>query len=259
MTRALGLVVVALLALSGPARGLDPSQDAVEQARAAPRRVGVAKLIALLREGQADAVTDRALALLAEIGAREGREVLILYTHHRRTQARALAYRALGRTNDPALGVVVARGLRDGAAEVRAASAHALSDLGAKQATSVLLQALASGVAEAAPAIGRLGDLTSLAAFDEQLGKVPLSVMLSGYEAFLAREDLGDAAKLRIVARLEEVGGAVTHDFMVQLARRPEAKLSPVVRQALAASAARIAPRGTTTPAKALDDGTVRP
>jgi hypothetical protein len=194
----------------------------------------------LLMAGQSDVVTDHALDGLARIGAREARDTLLVFTEHRRASARMRAYTALAHLKDPSLAAQVALGLRDSAAEVRAAAAAGVAELHSSQATDSLLLALERGLSEAAPALGQVGDAASVARFSAYLGKQPLDVMLSGYANYLQREDLPESAKLSIVASLEDVSGAVVKSFLQEQLAMPGRARGPKLQRAMELVVARI-------------------
>ncbi len=237
-------------ARGAPALAADPALAVLEGARSAPLGQAVARVVELLRTGPRDELADRALELLADLGSRGAqgspacRELLAIYAHHRLAPTRARAYAALGGLRDREATELVQGGLHDASAEVRAASARALARLDARQASATLLRALAHGVPEAAPALGQLGDAATLDAYTRLLGRVRLDVMLTGYDAFLQRKDLADAAKLQAVAQLEELGTRDVRGLFSALLARKGFRPSAPLRRALTASVARLTPAG---------------
>jgi len=174
----------------------------------------VPPLVALLRSGQPDAVTDRALDALRTIREAGSIEILTEFTHHRRAGARRRAYRALAVIEDRRVPALLEAGLRDSDREVRSNCALALGTIGSRSSLELLFRAFDRGVIEAATAIGQLGDEASITRFDAYLGRVPLSVMLAGYEQFLRRSTIGEEARVGIVTRLGEVSGRQVREFL---------------------------------------------
>ena len=174
----------------------------------------------LLRSGQPDPITDRALEALGGLAHPSAIEVLEAFSRHRRVGARLRAYRALAAIEDERVVPLVERGLRDPDRTVRAAAAVALGEMGARRSLDVLFRAFDAGVVEAAEAIGKLGDTKAIERFHQYLGRRPLAVMLSGYEGFLLRRDVPIDAKKDIVNRLGEVSGPMVRSFLERILDR---------------------------------------
>lgn len=174
----------------------------------------VPPLVELLRSGQPDAVTDRALDALRAIHHASAIEVLTEFTHHRRAGARRRAYRALAAIDDRRVSALIEAGLRDSDREVRSGCALALGEMRSRGSLDLLFRAFDRGVIEAATSIGQLGAAGTVERFDGYLGRVPLSVMLSGYDQFLRRSDIDEETKVGIVMRLGEVSGRQVREFL---------------------------------------------
>jgi HEAT repeat protein len=171
-------------------------------------------LAAMLRSGRSDEVTDQALTALGGLAHPSAVDVLVEFTRHRRSRARRLAYQALAAIQDSRVPALLEQGLRDSDRNVRATAARSLGDIGAQQSVDTLFVAFDRGVVEAAIAIGKLGDRASVTRFNDHLGRVPLSVMLSGYGEYLARVDIPDEVKVDIIGRLGEVSGPLVRAFL---------------------------------------------
>jgi len=234
-------------ALADPARA-GAALDALGE-RGGP--AAVATLIAYLREGQPDALTDRALLALGKRGAREGLPVLVEFTRHRRLPARLAAYTGVGRIKGEAANAVLAQGLRDSAPEVRGFCARSLAERRAKDQLDILFRAFVRGVPEASFAIGRLGDAGSAVRFEQQLGRLPLAVMLMGYEQFLLRDDISEPVKLELIAHLGEVASPPVRRFLEQMLAAKKWGKQPYLQRALLETAKRIDPRTQTAPGAA--------
>ncbi len=174
----------------------------------------VPHLAALLRSGRSDEVTDHAISALQGLAHPSAIDVLVELTHHRRARARRLAYQALAAIQDPRIPSLLEQGLRDSDRNVRATAARSLGEIGARQSVDTLFVAFDRGVVEAAISIGKLGTRESLQRFNGHLGHVPLSVMLSGYNEYLRRDDMPDEVKVDIVHRLGEVSGPMVRSFL---------------------------------------------
>lgn len=174
----------------------------------------VPPLARLLRSGRSDEVTDRALTALRGLAHPSAIDVLVEFTHHRRARARRLAYQALAAIDDRRVPELLEQGLRDSDRNIRAAAARALGEIGARRSVETLFLAFDRGVVEAAIAIGKLGNRGTVEQFTEHLGRMPLSVMLSGYHEYVRRDDIPDEVKIDIINRLGEVSGPMVRQFL---------------------------------------------
>lgn len=201
----------------------------------------VPPLAELLRSGQNDAITDSALEALQRLAVPQGIDVLTEFTHHRRAGARRRAYAAIaGVRNDRRVPALLEQGLRDSDRSIREEAAGALGRIGARGSLEMLFRAFERGVLGAGEAIGRLGSDADVARFNEFLGRMPISVMLGGYDQLLQRRDISDAVKIDIVNRLREVSGRMVcqslltyRDTLPPLGRQTPNELRRALTQAL--------------------------
>lgn len=203
-------------------------------------RAAVAALGAFLHEGQPDALADHALLALGKTPSPAALAQLAEFTRHRRRAARTAAFTSVAEQPGNAANELLARGLRDSDAGVRGLCARRLGERGAKSQIEVLFLALARGVPEAGTALGKLADATAIARFDEQLARLPLHVMLGGYEQFLLRTDIDEQHKLEIVARLGEVASPTVKHFLEGLVADGAWSKQPRLATALRETAKRI-------------------
>lgn len=176
----------------------------------------VPPLVELLRSGREDAIVDRALDALGGLGSADAIPVLSEFLNHRRPGARRRAYQALAQIEDARVRPLLERGLRDSDRTIRGTAARALGELGDHGAVEVLFRALERRVPEAAQAIGKLGTVEDLTRFTGFLGREPISVMLSGYEAFLTREDFPIPQKIEIVDQLQEIATRPARQLLIE-------------------------------------------
>lgn len=174
----------------------------------------VPHLATLLRSGRSDEVTDRALTALRGLAHPSAIEVLTEFTHHRRPRARRLAFQALAAITDRRVPRLLEQGLADSDRNVRAQCARSLGEIGATGSVDTLFHAFDRGVVEAAISIGKLGNRAAVGRFNEHLGHVPLSVMLSGYSEFVRRGDIPDEVKIEIIGRLGDISGDMVRVFL---------------------------------------------
>lgn len=210
----------------------DEVREAIDLLSVIDRPEVIPHLAELLRKGQPDPITDRAIEALGGLGHPDAIEILTVFTHHRRVGARRRAYEALAAIDDRRVRPILETGLSDSERGVRGATALALGEMGARESLEILFRAFERGVVEAAIAIGKLGNRESVARFTEHLGQRPLAIMLSGYHEFLRRNDIPNQVKTDIVARLGEVSGPMVKRFLADyLTTFPERDRSDLKRQ----------------------------
>lgn len=185
----------------------------------------------LLRAGQPDAITDRALEALGALGHPGAVDILSAFTHHRRAGARRRAYQSLAAIQDRRVRELLETGLSDSDRSIRGQVALSLGETNARQSLDLLFRAFERGVVEAAIAIGKLGDRTHVNRYSTHLGQKPLAIMLSGYGEFLRRRDVPIEVKTEIVSSLGEVSGPMVRRFLQEfLATFPERDRSALRR-----------------------------
>ena len=140
---------------------------------------------------------------------------------------------------------------------MRSASALALGTMGSRGSLELLFRAFDRGVIEAATAIGQLGNEGSIERFDGYLGRVPLSVMLAGYDQYLRRADINEESKIGIVTRLGEVSGRQVREFLSSYlgtfrerdrSRLRQTVMDTLTRIPIEGDTRRTAPTGSTPP-----------
>ena len=201
----------------------------------------IAPLSELLRSGQNDAITDAALEAMQRLAMPQSLEVLTEFTHHRRAGARRRAYAAIAAIrNDRRVPALLEQGLRDSERSIREEAAESLGRIGARGSLEMLFRAFERGVLGAGEAIGRLGSDADVTRFNAFLGRMPISVMLGGYDQLLQRRDISDAVKVDIIGRLRDVSGRMVcqslltyRDTLPPLGRQSPNELRRALTQAL--------------------------
>lgn len=206
----------------------------------AQRRPAVSGLVQALEQGPSDAQAVEALRALGTTRSDAALDALRQGMRHRVATVRVAAIQGLASfTARPDVAAQVALGLRDHDALVRGQAAQALVAMGAREQVEALLLAFDRGVAEAAIAVGALGQDHHLPTFTSFLGKKPLAEMLAGYQTWLSRRDVSEATKIQIVATLEEMAGLTVKRFLQELLSS-EGPTEPSVRRAVSNTIARI-------------------
>jgi HEAT repeat protein len=231
-----------LAALERELRGADEGQAiaAIDELARRGSEHTVAVLEQLVLEGVPDQTLQHVLQALAATPSRHALPLLARLCRHRRPEARRLSYRAIAAVSDSQVPELLGTGLRDSDAGVRGLSAEALGELGARDQLPLLFRALARGVPQAAPAIGKLGDARDIELFHEQLQRLPINVMLAGYAQFLERPELAQTLKLDIVARLGEVASPSVKHFLEELLSQHDWSREDRLRHAVTETARRI-------------------
>jgi HEAT repeat protein len=229
----------------------DEVRAAIDQLSVIDNPAVIPPIVAMLRAGQPDAITERGLEALRGLAHPSSLDVLSEFAHHRRAGVRRRAYLAIAAITDGRVRALLEQGLRDSDRQVRGTCAEQLGRIGARPSLELLFRAFDRGVIEAAAAIGRLGNEPTVERFNEHLGHAPLSVMLSGYEQYLTRTDINEETKIDIVTRLGEVSGRTVREFLgLQLARlgeRDRSRLRTVIQDTIRRIPADGETRRTTT------------
>ncbi|MEZ4390897.1 MAG: HEAT repeat domain-containing protein [Polyangiales bacterium] len=184
--------------------------DEVREGVAALTRLGTAEvvppLVELIESGLSDSLLDYVVEQLGFVGRAEAIPTLSTLLHHRRTAVRRLSVSAMKnlfqRTRDARVPPLLESALRDSDRDVRGEAATALGDINARASLGLLQRAFDRNVPEASVAIGRVGDFAAAQRLMESIGRTPLSVLIPGFEAFMARRDLTDDNRHTIVETL---------------------------------------------------------
>ncbi len=223
---------------------------AIDDIAKTPTAGSVVGLITLLSEGRADAVTERLVLALGTTRSDAALNALRETQRHRVASIRVATLSALTHfISRPDVEALVAQGLRDHDATVRAAAARALATMQARGQVDVLLLAFDRGVPEAADAIGTLASDAQLPAFNAFLTRKPLAHMLNGYRAWLVRDDVSETTKLSIVATLEEIASIAIKRFLQSVLDSGALANEANVQRAVATSIGRIRETPQTEPA----------
>ncbi len=188
-------------------------------------------LVRLLGRGLSSELAKDALAATSAVGDPSSSADIARYARHRDATIRAAALGALLKTRGPVATSTMRAALSDADGRVRGTAASGLGALGAHEALGELTLALERKVFEAAASIGQLCKGDECEAFAAKTTKLPLDVMTGGFDQILSRSDVSDEQKLKIVARVRELGTAEAHKFLKDVAGRVSG--STRVKQAL--------------------------
>lgn len=213
-------------------------REALDELRiAGPRAKAAAPAVAeLLEKGLSLPLTEAAIGTLADMEAETGARALAPYAAHRDPKLRRAAVGALVRCRGREATAALTRALSDSDGVVRGTAASGLGALRAKDAVPELFVALHHRVNEAAAAIGLLCDAGQCADLVNELGKLPFDVVTTGIEPLLLRpaSEVGDDAKVKIIAMLRDLGTAESNKFLREMqGRAKEPAVSGKVKQAI--------------------------
>jgi HEAT repeat protein len=219
----------------------DPSQikSALDDVRVSGKAgaAAVPVIVDLVERGEPPALTQAAIDTLADTESEAGSVALAWYARHRNVGLRRAAVQALAHTR----GAVAIKALRVALSDpdpgVRGLSATGLGTLKAKEAIGDLFVALDHKVAESSASIGKLcaGNECDKLAAKLGGGSLPFEVVTSGLDQALLRgpPDVSDDIKIKIVARVRELGTAEAHRFLSEILAKWPKSGSQRVKQAI--------------------------
>jgi HEAT repeats len=189
----------------------------------------------LLEQGLPPELTQSAIETLGDTESETASVALAWYSRHRNVALRRAAVVALARTRGAAAIKALRATLSDPDPAVRGLSATGLGTMKAKEALADLFLALDHRVAEASPAIGQICAGSECEKLAAKLGSLPFAVITSGLDLALFRvpAEVSDEIKVKIVARLRELGTGEVNRFLRDVQGKWPKKGSAHVKQAI--------------------------
>ena len=178
-------------------------------------------IVARLKAGLSKSLIVKALDTLAELEDQAGAEAGDMYLAHRDGEVRQAAVRCLGGSKGPVAVKGLQKALTDPDGRVRGLAATVLGGTKAADAVPMLVVALDKGVNEAAVSIGQLcttapGDKSCDVLLDRMKSK-PFDVISSGLGQMLARKDVSDDAKKKVITQVRELASQKAREFLVEI------------------------------------------
>ncbi len=171
-------------------------------------------IVARLEAGLPKELLKKALATLGDLEDAAGVKGCEMYLAHRDPEIRLEAVRCLGSMKGPQAIKALRVALSDLHGPVHATAATLLGEAKATEAVPDLIVALDKGVSEAAVSIGMLCDPK---ACDELLARMktkPLDIVFSGLQQVLARKDVTDDYKKKVITQVRELSSGKAREFL---------------------------------------------
>lgn len=220
---------------------------ALERARAAGKNAAAVAPVVdrILARGATAAIAKAAIVAAGELGQPASAPIVRPYVRHRDAELRRVAVAALLKLKGKDAIAALREALADADPRVRGIAASGLGSLGARDALADLSAALDRKVYEAAAAIATLCAGAECDAFEAHVGKIPLDVMTSGFDAILFRSDVAEDHKAKLVVRIRDLGTAEANKYLRDVLSRwtGSARIKTALEEAIAAT--RSAPGGS--------------
>src|SRR5215471_1081301 len=215
----------------------DTQTEALQEAGAAGK--GAAPLARpieeLLARGTSSEVGGLALTTLAKIGGAASADAIVPYARHRDPELRKKALMAMVKTGSGSTVGALRLALTDPDPGVRVVATSSLGTVKGREGIDDLFVALDHQVIEAAAAIGEMCVPDECEKLAGRTGVFGLDVMTTGFDQILFRpaSEIPDDAKIKIVARVRELGTQEANKYLRDVQSRWTPPNSPKVRQAL--------------------------
>ncbi|MBN2342495.1 MAG: HEAT repeat domain-containing protein [Deltaproteobacteria bacterium] len=207
------------LALIADLKSADPEKIifAVQMLGATGNPDAATHLIALLKTGPRNDITNMAIETLGALANEDSIDTLLQYLNHRRSDARVAAIFALEGFSSPKIKSALELKLRDSDPQVRSNAALALSTKGDAESVPLLFLAFDRGVNDAAVTIGKLGNAKDAIRLTEYLGRLDVTLLLPGFKEFILGANIDEGTKLEILNILFDLAGPDVRQFAVQI------------------------------------------
>jgi hypothetical protein len=192
-------------------------------------------IVTRLDKGLPRELIKKALEALTDLEDPAGVSACDDYMAHRDGEVRLVAVRCLGAVKGPQATKAIRAALGDTDPRVHATAATLLGEAKASDAIPDLLIALDKGVNEAAVSIGMLCNPTG-GECDQLLNRMkskPFDVISSGLQQTLARKEVPDEFKKKIITQVRELSSAKAREFLETVKKSWPPNGSKAVAEAL--------------------------
>lgn len=179
-------------------------------------KAATALVVQRLKNGLPRELLKKALDGLTDVEDPAATEGCALYMAHRDPEVRLSALKCLGGAKSPEAVKIIRAALGDVDPRVHATAASLLGETKATDSVADLIVALDKGVNEAAVSIGQLCDAKA-GECDQLLNRMkskPLDVIFSGLQQILARKDVPDDYKKKVITQVRELASGKAREFL---------------------------------------------
>jgi HEAT repeat protein len=173
-----------------------------------------AAIVAKLKEGLPRELLKKALDTLGDLEDPNAAEAGVIYMAHRDPEVRLAAVHCLGGAKGPIATKALRDALGDLDARVHSMAATYLGTTKSADAVPDLVLALDKGVTAAASSIGMLCDDKTCDALLERMKSKPFDVISSGLEQVLARKEIKDDYKKKVITQVRELASQKAREFL---------------------------------------------
>jgi HEAT repeat protein len=201
----------------------------------------VAPLLRRIKRGLPPDLLELSIMTLTALGQTSAGPVLFELAMHRRPVIRMRALEAIAAINPPGAESALVAALSDGDSQVRAAAAIGLGEVGTKGSLDTLFHALDRGVMESATAIGKIVPAGQVDRLLGYLDQIPFRSLSPAFDQVLAREDVSEKAKLKVIAGLQDLATSEIKGYLVDFLGSAGETASPAIIRAVRAAVQLIA------------------
>jgi HEAT repeat protein len=197
------------------------------------KAAAVPPLLRRIRRGLPPDLLELSIMTLTALGQKDAGPMLFELAMHRRPLIRTRAVEAIASINPPGAESALVAALSDSDAQVRAAAATGLGEVGTKASLDTLFHALDRGVMEAATAIGKVIPADQVDRLLGYLDQIPFRSLSPAFDQVLSREDVSEKAKLKVIAGLQDLATSEIKGYLVDFLSSAGETASPAIIRAV--------------------------
>ena len=175
----------------------------------------VRPMLRRIQRGLPPDLLELSIMTLTALGQKSAGPVLFELVMHRRPLIRTRAVEAIATVNPPGAESALVAALSDSDAQVRAAAAIGLGEVGTKGSLDTLFHALDRGVMQCATTIGKIVPADQVDQLLRYLVRIPFRFLSPAFDQVLTREDVSEKAKLKVIAGLGDLATTEIKGYLV--------------------------------------------